>query len=64
MLPHQERVLTEKNELDEKIKRLDDFIHGAVYINLPEVERLRLVRQWCHMRDYSNVLGERIDEWV
>jgi hypothetical protein len=60
MQPHQERVAIEKRELDEKIAKLDAFRHGDVYPTLEEVERLRLTRQWCHMKDYSNVLGERI----
>lgn len=62
MLPHQERVVTEKAELDFKIEKLYAFIHNddGPYPNLPEIERFRLMRQYCHMMDYSNVLGERI----
>jgi hypothetical protein len=58
--PHQERVVREKEELDDKIAKLDTFIHGGVYVGLNESERMRLMRQFCHMKDYSNVLGERI----
>lgn len=60
MQPHEERVVTEKVELDLKIEKLDVFIHGTVYAALAEAERLRLMRQFYHMRDYSNVLGERM----
>jgi hypothetical protein len=60
MQPHQERVVTEKTELDAKIEKLDVFIHGTIYAALAEPERMRLMRQFCHMKDYSNVLGERI----
>lgn len=60
MQPHQERVVTEKSELDAKIEKLDAFLHGSIYSTLAEVERMRLMRQFCHMKDYSNVLGERI----
>jgi hypothetical protein len=60
MQPHQERVVAEKAELDEKVSKLDAFIHGPVYSSLPEPERLRMMRQFCHMKDYSNVLAERI----
>lgn len=60
MQPHQERVVTEKKELDEKIAKLDAFRHGAIYLTLPQEERERLTRQYCHMKDYSNVLNERI----
>ena len=60
MQAHQERVVAEKADLDEKIGKLDVFIHGTIYPTLDEAERARLMRQLCHMRDYSNVLTERI----
>lgn len=56
----QQRVVTEKEELDSKIDKLNIFIHGSIYKSLPEEERFRMMRQYCHMWDYSNVLGERI----
>jgi hypothetical protein len=58
--PHQERVVNEKSELDAKIEKLDSFIHAEIYATLGDDERMRLMRQFCHMKDYSNVLGERI----
>jgi crAss001_48 related protein len=60
----QERVVTEKKELDEKIEKLYAFIHGTVYPSLPDDERARLMRQYCHMKDYSNVLLDRIVHFV
>ena len=60
MQPHQQRVVDEKMELDSKISKLDVFIHGPLYPTLADPERMRLMRQFCHMKDYSNVLGERI----
>jgi hypothetical protein len=58
--PHQQRAVTEKAELDEKIGKLDTFRHGDIYHTLSVAERDRLTRQYAHMKDYSNVLGERI----
>jgi len=58
--PHQQRVVTEKQELDTKIEKLDAFRHGDIYHTLSVAERDRLTRQYAHMKDYSNVLGERI----
>lgn len=60
MQPHQERVVAEKSELDEKVEKLGSFVHGSVYASLAEPERKRLMRQLCLMRDYSTVLGDRI----
>jgi hypothetical protein len=62
MAPHQERVVTEKSELDEKRMKLDAFIDptNQVFAGLPEAEQARLGRQLAIMDQYSRVLGERI----
>lgn len=62
MAPHQERVVTEKAELDEKRMKLDAFIDwdNAVFRGLPADEQARLGRQLAIMDQYSRVLGERI----
>jgi hypothetical protein len=60
MQPHQERVVTEKKELDEKIDKLSVFIKGDIYKALPGAEQMRLNVQLQAMNGYSNVLGERI----
>ena len=56
----QERVVTEKSELDEKIDRLDTFRAGTIFSTLPEDEQDRLNRQLSFMRQYSGVLADRI----
>ena len=60
MQPHQERVVTEKDELDTKIEKLSSFISSDVYSTLTEAEQSRLGRQLGLMQQYSDVLGERI----
>jgi len=55
MAPHQQRVVTEKEELDEKLAKLKAFLDDA--------EKERLQRQADHMNAYSGVLGERIAEF-
>ena len=60
MQAHQERVVTEKSELDDKRARLITFIGGEVYRTLDRVEQSRLNRQLEAMTLYSNILGERI----
>jgi hypothetical protein len=62
MAPHQQRVIDEKAELDDKLKKLQKFITGelAVYISLPDEEKQRLKEQFAYMNGYSAVLGDRI----
>ncbi len=60
LLPHQERVVAEKSELDEKLVKLTVFIDGDLFESLPNDEHLRLIRQMKIMAEYSLVLGERI----
>lgn len=63
MLPHQERVILEKQELDDKISKLRSFSETSFFLTLPEDERDRMHRQYNLMRGYSGVLQERIDNF-
>lgn len=60
MEPHQQRVVDEKAELDDKKAKLHAFIDGKVFLSLPDTEQERLGRQLYIMRQYSDVLSERI----
>ena len=60
MQPYQERVIQEKQELDEKLSRLKLFLMGSMFQSLPGDEQGRLERQAELMSQYSAVLGERI----
>lgn len=60
---YQERVREEKRELDEKISKLETFIgegHGPIFRTLEVDERSRLIAQRNAMREYSRILGQRI----
>lgn len=58
---HQQRVLDEKQELDIRITKLDEFItRNPLFANLPEAERARMKRQADVMFELSSILGERI----
>lgn len=64
MQAYQQRVITEKEQLEEKITKLDSFITGSDDFDSIEVdEQDRLRRQLAAMKDYSAVLGERIAVW-
>lgn len=61
--PHQQRVLDEKRELDEKLQKLTAFISSEKFSTIvqDEAERGRLVCQEETMKDYSAILAERIE---
>lgn len=59
--PHLERVVTERNELNDKREKLAAFIDSnPVFETLPEEEKGRLQRQLEIMTDYAAILQERI----
>ena len=60
MQPHQQRVVEEKTELDEKIRKLGSFLTTSMFKDLPGDEQTRLSSQWGIMMSYSRILGERI----
>ena len=61
MKSHQERVLTERNELSEKLTKLEAFIfHGQIFSSIPPDEQKRLLKQYFFMEAYLEVLEDRI----
>ncbi len=60
MQPHQQRVIDEKTELDDKLSKLVKFYDTDIYAKLDEAERVRLSRQGQLMSEYSDILGQRI----
>lgn len=60
MQPHQERVVAERDELQEKAIKLEAFFDSKVYAGLNKSEQTRLVKQHAFMECYCNVLNERI----
>lgn len=59
---HQLLVVEEKKQLDERIEALYDFIvvFQGFFETLPEDEQERLKRQLEIMKQYSEILEERI----
>lgn len=64
MKPHEERVVVEKHELDEKIVRLAAFIQSEAFDKVPASEQSLLREQHGTMIRYSDILGERIDVFI
>ena len=57
---HQQRVVAEKAELDERRAKLVAFFSTPTFHGLPESEQIRMESQAVAMRTYSEILGERI----
>ena len=61
MLPHQERVVLEKQELDNKIDKLYVFIKSEKYKELDLIDQQLLATQFSLMLSYSATLSRRIE---
>lgn len=59
-LSFQDRVIAEKDELDDKISKLKAFGMTTIFAGLPTEEKQRLTEQETHMSRYSDVLAQRI----
>jgi hypothetical protein len=64
MQPHQERVIVEREALEDKREKLAIFIRSSVYASLPDVEKAALSRQFAAMGEYSQALQDRIVLWL
>jgi hypothetical protein len=61
-LPHEQRVIKEREELMVKLNDLNKFISGStLFLQLKETERNLLMIQQRAMDTYSLVLKSRID---
>lgn len=60
LLPYQQRVIDEKNDLDERVMKLIEFISLHSFELLDPVEQALLRKQCEAMRDLSSILGARI----
>lgn len=60
LLPYQERVIQEKQELDDRIYRLTEFTLSHNFEGVNMYEQQRLLKQLRIMQEYSAILIERI----
>jgi hypothetical protein len=58
--PHQQRVVSERDELSDRLGKLLAFFQTPTFVGLPEAERSRLRNQARFMDGYAAVLEERI----
>lgn len=60
MQAHQQRVVAEKKELDERLTKLNAFVGGDAFCNLSMDEEWLLREQRAEMEAYSRILERRI----
>ena len=56
-----ERMIVEKNELQDKVTKLENFINGEKFKELKGLEQVYLKEQLKFMKGYLNVLRQRIN---
>lgn len=64
MQPYQDRVVTELNELRDRLDKLLAFIDDTETNALPEQDRKLLILQGASMATYIFILEQRIDRFV
>lgn len=65
MQPHEQRVLDEKQALDEKLEKLVQFISvSPVFASLDSTDQSLLRDQRIAMADYSLALSRRIERFA
>jgi hypothetical protein len=62
MSTSRQRILQEKNDLDDNMEKLRAFIWDGspIYAELPQVDCALLIEQLSVMRQYSNILLSRL----
>ena len=63
MAPHEERVIVEKQELDEKVKKLAAFTETDLFAGLKKDDQNLLIAQLGAMELYSHCLSARIERF-
>lgn len=63
LAPHERRVVVEAFELDEKIKKLDDFLKSGKADALSASAKGLLVNQLASMRTYMDILDTRLSSF-
>lgn len=63
MEPWKQRVIDEKEQLDERMTKLDAYMETDAFRDLYEDERGLLLQQIDAMDDYARILRYRIDKF-
>lgn len=63
ILPHQQRVIDEEKELNDKVSKLNNFIASELFKAVDSKEQDLLYQQFNAMSTYHNILKQRINLW-
>lgn len=64
LLPHQERVVAERDQLNTRLTSLRAFIASDTFRQVERDERQRLMRQEAIMTEFAQVLTDRINAFT
>ena len=56
-----ERMIVEKDELQDKVMKLENFVNGEKFKDLKGLEQVYLKEQLRFMRGYLSILRQRIN---
>lgn len=59
--PHQNRVIVEAEELEDKLRKLAEFLKSPKFSELTAIEQELLSAQALVMTEYLSILNERIN---
>ena len=57
----QERLIEERNEIDQRGEKLFQFIESERFTKLPHFDQIALCMQLAHMQGYMEIVTRRID---
>ena len=64
MKEYQQIITDEKKDLDSKINKLGEFIGSDEFASVPMAEQVRMKQQRTIMKQYSDVLAARIQNFT
>lgn len=60
LLPHEQQLVEERNQLSERVDKLQEFTNTAVFKSLDVTEQCLMYEQLNHMKIYLGILNRRL----
>ena len=64
MEPYQERAIDEATELNVKVNALDNYLRTEAFRDIDDIDQELLQAQYTAMREYLDMLHQRIERFV